>query len=150
MSKKNTCSETKKLANLPQNVLYAKDIPADVEDKVAQGILNALDKLKKTSVDRRLAKLTGTSALRYRTELSYEVHFRGLTKFFKLIGDYESLLMLRDKCPANCPSIHEGRIPYNVAMFGGNTMHHGGKEVVDIMGHLIKCCGDWNAPEKRK
>ena len=36
MSKKNTCSETKKLANLPQNVLYAKDIPADVEDKVAQ------------------------------------------------------------------------------------------------------------------
>ena len=106
MSKKNTRGETKKLANLPRDVLYAKDIPADIEDKVAQGILNALDKLKKTSVDRRLAKLTGTSALRYRsTEISYEVHFRGLTKFFKLIGDYESLLMLRDKCPANCPSM---------------------------------------------
>ena len=48
MSKKNTCSETKKLANLPQDVLYAKDIPSDVEDKVAKGILKGLDKLKKT------------------------------------------------------------------------------------------------------
>ena len=42
-------SETKKLANLPQDVLYAKDIPADVEDKITQRILNVLDKLKKTS-----------------------------------------------------------------------------------------------------
>ena len=40
-----TRSETKKLANLPQDVLYAKDIPVDVEDKVSQGILNALDKM---------------------------------------------------------------------------------------------------------
>jgi len=46
--KKNTCRETKKLANLPQDVLYAKDIPSDVEDKVAKGILKGLDKLKKT------------------------------------------------------------------------------------------------------
>jgi hypothetical protein len=45
MSKKNAPSETKKLAYLPWDVLYAKDIPpADVEDKVSQGILNALDK----------------------------------------------------------------------------------------------------------
>ena len=21
--------------------------------------------------------------------------------------------------------------------------------MVDVMGYLIKCCGDWNAPEKR-
>ena len=48
----------RKLANLPRDVfLYAKDIAADVEDKVAQGILNALDKLKKTSVERRLASM---------------------------------------------------------------------------------------------
>ena len=115
MSKKNTRGETKKLANLPRDVLYAKDTTADIEDKVAQGILNALDKLKKTSVDRRLAKLTGTSALRYRTELSYEVHFRGLTKFFKLIGDYESLLMLKGQMSCKL-SIDEGRIPCNVCM----------------------------------
>ena len=75
MSKKNKRGETKKLANLPRDVLYAKDIPADVEDKVAQGITNASDKLKKTSVHRCFAKLSGTSALRYRTEISYEVHF---------------------------------------------------------------------------
>ena len=25
----------------------------------------------------------------------------------------------------------------------------GGKEVVDVIGHLIKCRGDWNASEKR-
>lgn len=154
MSKKNTRGETKKLANLPRDVLYAKDTTADIEDKVAQGILNALDKLKKTSVDRRLAKLTGTSALRYRTELSYEVHFRGLTKFFKLIGDYESLLMLRDKCPANCPSMKvESLVMYVWWKYNAPSMtllDLGGKEVYDVMGHLIKCRGDWNAPEKRK
>ena len=37
MSKKNTRGETKKLANLPRDVLYAKDTTADIEDKVAQG-----------------------------------------------------------------------------------------------------------------
>ena len=123
-------------------------------DKVAQGILNALDKLKKTSVDRRLAKLTGTSAIRYCTEISYEVHFRGLTKFFKLIGDYESLLMLRDKCPANCPSMKvESLVMYVWWKYNASSMtllDLGGKEVYDVMGHLIKCRGDWNAPEKRK
>ena len=41
-------------------------------NKVAQGILNALHKLKKASIDRRLARLTGTSALQYCTEISYE------------------------------------------------------------------------------
>ena len=52
-----------KIKSLPIHLgmycMHAKDsIPADVEDKVAQGILNALDKLKKISVDRCLAKLT--------------------------------------------------------------------------------------------
>ena len=47
MSKKITQGETKKLAaNLPRKVLYAKDIPADIEDQRAQRILNALEKLK--------------------------------------------------------------------------------------------------------
>jgi hypothetical protein len=25
----------------------------------------------------------------------------------------------------------------------------GGTEMVDVIGHLIKCCADWNVPEKR-
>ncbi len=85
MSKKKTNAETKRLNNLPQDVLNAKDIPADVDEDnkvAAQGIHNYLDKSKKTYVDRHWAfldKLTGTRALQYRTEISYEVNFHGLT-----------------------------------------------------------------------
>ena len=103
-----------------------------------------------------MAELTGTSELRYCTEISYEVHFRGLKQFFKLIGDYESLLMLRDKCPANCPSMKVESLVMHYVWWkcyasSMTLLDLGGKEVVDvIMGHLIKCRGDWNAPEKCK
>ena len=77
-------------------------------------------------------------------------------RFFKLIGDYESLLMLRDKCPSNCPSMKvESLLIYvwwkYILSSIMTLLDLRGKEVVDVMlGHLIKCCGDWNAPEMRE
>ena len=80
-----------------------KDVPLDVEAKVENGVPNALLNLKKQNINQLLSKFTGTSALQPCSESTYEVHFQGLTKFIKLIGDYESILMLRDRFPANCP-----------------------------------------------
>ena len=62
--------------------------------------------------------------------------------------------MLRDKCPTNCPSMKvESLVMYlwwkcNVSSM--TLVDLGGKEVNDVTVHLIKCHGDWNAPEKHK
>ena len=104
MGKKNNRGETKNLSNLSWDILYSKDVPLEIEAKVENGVNIALLKLKKQNINWILSKLTGTSALWPCSE-TYEVHFQDLTKFFKLIGDYESILMLRDRYPANCPSM---------------------------------------------
>ena len=38
---------------------------------------------------------------------TFEVYFQGLTKLFNMIGVYESILMLQDRCPATCPSMKD-------------------------------------------
>ena len=75
MGKKNNRGESKNLSNLSQDVLYSKDVPQDVEAKVENGVSNALLNLKKQNINRTLSRLTGTSALRPRSESTYEVHF---------------------------------------------------------------------------
>ena len=105
MDKNINRGKSKNLSNLSQDVLYSKDVPLDVEAKVENGVTNALLNLKKQNINQVLSKLTGTSELQPCSESTYEAHFQGLTKFFKMIGDYESILMLHVRCLANCPSM---------------------------------------------
>ena len=67
--------ESKNLSNLSQDVLYSKDVPQDVKAKVENGVSIALLNLKKQNINRKLSKLTGTSALQPCSESTYEVHF---------------------------------------------------------------------------
>ena len=154
MGRKNSRGEGKDLSNLARDKLYARDVPPAVEAMVEEGIATALQKMNKHAVARPLAKLTGTSALRPRSEATYEIHYRGLTKFFKLIGDYESLLMLRDKCPENCPSMKvESLVLYCWWKFhkkGSPLTDLSGAAVKDVLNNPLTCRGDWNDPDKRK
>ena len=73
---------------------------------VEVGVQQALAKIQKTPVDQQHGgNLAGSHSLADMTLLTYETHYRGLTRFFKMIGDYESLLMLCDKRPKNYPSM---------------------------------------------
>ena len=84
----------------------AKDVPPQVAELVEAGVQQALAKFQKTPVDQQYGgNLAGGCSLAAMTLLTYKTHYRGLTRFFKMIGDYESLLMLRDKCHKNCPSM---------------------------------------------
>jgi hypothetical protein len=154
MGKKNNRGETKSLSNLSRDILYSKDVPLEVEAMVENGVNIALLKLKKQNINWILTKLTGTSALQPRSEITYEVHFQGLTKFFKLIGDNESILMLWDRCPANCPSMKvESLVMY--LWWKYYSVHVtlkdlAGKDVLNVTGKIIKCRGDWNDPDKKK
>ena len=154
MGKKNNSGKSKNLSNLSQDVLYSKDVPQDVEAKVENGVSNALLNLKKQNINQTLSKLTGTSALWPRSESTYEVHFRGLTKFFKMIGDYESILMMHDRCPANCPSMKVKSLVMYVwwKYYASHVTltDLAGKDVLDVTGKVMKCRGDWNDPDKRK
>ena len=121
---------------------------------VENGVNIAQLKLKKQNINQILSKLTSTSALQHCSETTYEVHFWGLTKFFKLIGDYESILMLQDRCPANCPSMkvellvmYVGWKYYSVHV---TLKDLAGKDVLDVTGQTMKCRGDWNDPDKQK
>ena len=105
IEKKRNHGETKNLSNHSQDVLYSKYVLFKVEDKVQNGVNIALLKLKKQNINCILSELTGTSALWPCSESTFKVHFQGLTIFFKLIGDYESVLMLQDRCPSTCPSM---------------------------------------------
>ena len=91
MGKKINYGETKNLSNLSWDILYSKDVPLEVEPMVGNNVNIALLRLKKQNINWILSKLTGTSALQPYSETTYKVHFQGLTKFFKLIGDYESI-----------------------------------------------------------
>ena len=86
------------------------------------------------------------------TLLTYESHYRGLTRFFKLIGNYESLLMLCDKHPKNCSSMRvESCIMYMWYKFRPVTTvltNLAGEPVNDVTSVLIHYSGTWNDPGK--
>ena len=107
MGKSNRQGKAKKehdFVALHKDIKYAKDVPPQVAALVEAGVQNALTKFQKAAVNRQYGgNLAGGRSLADLTLLTYETHYRGLTRFFKMIGDYESLLMLHDKCPKNCP-----------------------------------------------
>ena len=86
------------------------------------------------------------------TLLTYESHYRRLTRFFKLIGDYESLLHLCDKCPKSCPSMRVESCNmymwYKLRSVTTDLTNLTGEPVKDITGVLIHCLGSWNDPGK--
>jgi hypothetical protein len=85
---------------LQQDNQYANDVPPEIAKLVEVGIQQTLVKFNKTADNRQYGgKLAGSPSLAVMTLPTYLSRYRGLTRFFKLTGDYESLLMLHDSCP---------------------------------------------------
>jgi hypothetical protein len=86
--------------------------------------------------------------------LTYKTHNRGLTRFFKMMGDYESLLMLCDKCTKHCQSMKvESCIMFMWYKFWPTTTaltNLAGVPVTDVTGIFMHCSGSWNDPGKCK
>ena len=140
---------------LERDIKYAKDVPPQVAELVEAGVQQALVKFQKTPVDQQYGgNLAGGRSLADMTLLTYETHYRGLTRFFKVIGDYESLLMLRDKRPKNCPSMKvESCIMYMWYKFRPTTTvltNLAGIPVTDVTGSIMHCSRSWNDPGKQK
>ena len=90
---------------LQQDIKHANDVPQEIATLVEVGVQQTLVKFNKT-VDNRQhgGNLAGGQSLAAMTLLTYKSHYRGLTRFFKLIGDYESLLML---CSKHHKTVHQ-------------------------------------------
>ena len=85
---------------LQQDIKYANNVPPRISTLVDVGIQQTLFKFNKTADNQQYGgSLAGSHSLVAMTLLTYESHYSGLTRFSKLIGDYESLLMLHDKHP---------------------------------------------------
>ena len=85
---------------LERDITYANNVPPQIAALVEVGVQQTLVKFNKTADNQQYGgNLAGGQSLAAMTLLTYESHYRGLTRFFKLIGDYESLLMLHDRCP---------------------------------------------------
>ena len=98
--------------------------------------------------------MAGSHSCTSMTLLTYETHNTGLTRFFKMIGAYESLLMLHDKCHKNCPSIKvESLIMYMWYKFRPTRTvltNLAGVPVTDVTSIMMHCSGNLNDPDKRK
>ena len=104
-------------------------------------------------------KKTGNCALEDKSIAQYKSHYTGLKKFCEIIGDYESLLMLRPNTPIRCPSMNiytvELFITYKISepkskIIANSTstlLDRFGKEVVDVFGDPVISVGDWNNPK---
>ena len=141
--------------SLKRDVAYIGDVDPAVEEKVADGIEAALTFIDKPpGTPLYGGNLAAGRAYSLSTLLTYETHYRGLIKFFKLIGDYHSLLMLRDHRPFNCPSMNVvSLILYLRWKFYPPTKaltSLANSPILDVTANPIMCTGDWNAPEKRK
>ena len=87
---------------LQQDIKYANNVPPQIATLVEEWIQQTLVNFNKTADNQQYGgNLAGSRSLAAMTLLTYESHYRRLTRFFKLIGDYESLLMLHDKCLLN-------------------------------------------------
>jgi hypothetical protein len=138
---------------LQQDIKYANNVPPEIAALVEVGIQQALVKFNKTADNQQYGgNLAGGQSLAAMTLLTYELHYRGLTRTLKLIGDYESLLMLCDKCPKNCPSMRvESCIMCMWYKFRPVTMvltNLAGEPVNNVTGVPIHCSGTWNDPGK--
>ena len=140
---------------LQRDIKYANDVPPEIAALVEVGIQQTLVKFNKTADNQQYGgNLAGGRSLAAMTLLTYESHYRGLTRFFKLIGDYESLLMLRDKRPKNCPSMRvESCIMYMWYKFRPVTTvltNLAGEPVNNVTVVPIHCSRTWNDPGKRR
>ena len=143
------------LIALKRDTAYAADVSDDINSFVCDGIATALQRLHRIAVTPQYGG--NLAAGRYfapHTLATYECHFRGLIKFFKIIGDYESLLMLRDERPVNCPSMNVNScVLYLKWKFQPRTAiltNMAGQPLMDVTGSPINCTGAWNDPKKQK
>ena len=89
---------------LERDITYANNVPPQVAELVEARVQQALAKFQKTVVHQQYGgSLASGHRLADMTLLTYNTHCRGLTRFFKMIGDYESLLILHGKCPKTTP-----------------------------------------------
>ena len=74
------------------NIKYVSDAPANIAALVKAVIYQTVAKFNKIADNGQYGgNLAGGHSLADMTLLTYELHYRGLTRFFKMIGDYESL-----------------------------------------------------------
>ena len=79
---------------LQQYIKYANNVPPQIATLVAVGIQQTMVEFDKAANNWQYGgNLAGDHSLAAITLLTYELHYRGLTRLFKLIGDYEWLLM---------------------------------------------------------
>ena len=70
---------------------YAKDVPPQVAELVEAGVQQVQVKFQKTTVNQQYGgNLAGDCSPADMTLLTYKTHYRGLKRFFKMIGDFES------------------------------------------------------------
>ena len=79
---------------------YTYNVPPQITELVESRIQQSHNRA--AEYDHNVAGGSSAAGL---TLLSYLIHFRGFTRFFMLMDDYDSLLMLFDKYPKNCPSV---------------------------------------------
>ena len=120
-----------------------------------EAVQQALAKFQKTHVDWQYGgNLAGGCSLANMTLLTYKSQYRGLTSFFKMIGEYEPLMMLVDKQPKNCPSMKvESCIMYMWYKFRPTTTvltNLADIPVTDVTGSIMHCSGRWNDPGSQK
>ncbi|KAJ3289585.1 hypothetical protein HDU76_007515 [Blyttiomyces sp. JEL0837] len=96
--------------------------------------------------------LTGNKKLADHSSRAYTTHFKGITSFCILTGDYTSLIPLQERevIPI-CPSVNAKTIALYLRWKQGkpNTplLHPSGEPVFDTAGKPIKCIGGWNDPK---
>ncbi|KAI3650647.1 hypothetical protein MP228_004128 [Amoeboaphelidium protococcarum] len=122
----------------------------DYMDAANAGIRDALARYKlEQNVD--ATPLWGNRPLSERSISTYQKHWNGLKYFCKLIGDYESLLMLLDRatdgCPAMKPETIANFIRFNRFSPDQELIGHDDHPVKDIFGNVVLCRGGWNDPK---
>ena len=88
-------------------------------------------------------KLTRNRPLADKSAQTYGNQYRGLMYFCSLLGDYESMLILKENRPRFCPAMS----PRMIANFIKFKRLKRGR---DIYGRNIKCQGGWNDPDNVK
>jgi len=85
------------------------------------------------------------------TEKAYKAKWKEMMKFFYLIGDYQSAMLVdREKCPIQPlpfrPDSFAMYLDYRCGEPGVILKKPNGEDLLDVKGNAIKVIGGWNSP----
>lgn len=134
-----------------RRVTLASPVPGpSAMEKLADGLAAACAKWGLTMSEEKVGPWTGTRCQAANTRERYEGILGNMGRFFILIGDYESLLILHEYAPRNCISMK----PESVVLFAkfkrsekGSILKNSNEEAVrDVDGNEVVCSGEWIDP----